>query len=152
MRGGYDDGSGDSDSSDQQHGTFFQTLPTPRLYARLPFFNMMNNGDAFGEVMLRPSTSVTVRTDVHAVRLADKNDLWYSGGGAQNDDLFGFAGTPAQGRHDLAQLVDLSATIAVARQLTLAGYYGHAFGGDVVGATFAGRGADYGFLEMTLRY
>jgi hypothetical protein len=152
LRAGIDRSSGDSDPFDDRHGTFFQILPTARTYAQLPFFNLMNLQDVFASLILRPHALVTLRTDYHWLRVTESQDLWYSGGGAQNDDVFGFAGSPAQGRHDLAQLVDLSATIAVARQLTLAGYYGHAFGGDVVGATFAGRGADYGFLEMTLRY
>jgi hypothetical protein len=29
------------------HNTFFQTLPTPRVFARFPFFNLMNNEDSF---------------------------------------------------------------------------------------------------------
>jgi hypothetical protein len=53
IRGGLDYGSGDSNPNDTTHGTFFQLLPTPRLYARFPFFNLMNSMDAFGEVMLR---------------------------------------------------------------------------------------------------
>jgi hypothetical protein len=82
IRGGLNYGSGDRNASDATHGTFFQLLPTPRLYARFPFFNLMNTSDAFGELMLRPSARVTVRTDVHSVRLAEGNDLWYQGGGA----------------------------------------------------------------------
>ena len=54
FRGGYDYGSGDKNAGDSTHGTFFQVLPTPRVYARFPFFNMMNNRDVFGELQLRP--------------------------------------------------------------------------------------------------
>jgi len=32
--------------SDDQHNTFFQVLPTPRVYARFPFYNLMNNKDS----------------------------------------------------------------------------------------------------------
>ncbi len=71
FRGGYDYGSGDSNPTDRQHGTFFQALPTPRVYARFPFFNMMNTADAFGELILRPASSVTLRADIHALRLAE---------------------------------------------------------------------------------
>jgi hypothetical protein len=66
--------------------------------------------------------------------------------------LFGYAGTPALGNRELAHVVDLSATIAVTSWMTIGGYYGHAFGGDVVGGTFAGEDTDYGFVETTLRY
>jgi hypothetical protein len=75
IRGGFDFGSGDRNSNDGTHGTFFQVLPTPRLYARFPFFNMMNSRDTFGELTLRPSKTVSVRGDIHALRLADANDL-----------------------------------------------------------------------------
>ena len=54
LRAGFDYGSGDRNPNDRTHGTFFQLLPTPRGYARFPFFNLMNIRDVFGEVILRP--------------------------------------------------------------------------------------------------
>ena len=152
LRAGLDRSSGDGDPFDHKHGTFFQLLPTARTYAQLPFFNLMNLQDVFASLILRPHARVTLRTDYHWLRVTESHDLWYSGGGAQNDDLFGYAGAPAHGRHDLAHLVDLTATTTITSQITLAAYYGHAFGGAVVGSTFSGRDADYGFMEMTLRY
>ncbi|MBV8905616.1 MAG: alginate export family protein, partial [Acidobacteriia bacterium] len=38
VRGGFTYGSGDNNPNDNRHGTFFQILPTPRVYARFPFF------------------------------------------------------------------------------------------------------------------
>lgn len=49
IRAGFYDGSGDDNPNDTTHGTFFQVLPTPRPFARFPFFNMMNNRDVFGD-------------------------------------------------------------------------------------------------------
>jgi len=40
----------------------------------------------------------------------------------------------------------------VVAKMIFGGYYGHAFGAGVVGATFEGRDADYGFVEATYRY
>ena len=54
IRGGFTIGSGDGNPNDSTHGTFFQVLPTPRPYARFPFFNMMNTEDRFGALILRP--------------------------------------------------------------------------------------------------
>ena len=82
LRGGYFYGTGDDNPNDRQHGTFFQVLPTPRIYARFPFYNLMNNRDAFAEVILRPHPKWTIRSDAHFLRLSNKNDLWYTGGGA----------------------------------------------------------------------
>lgn len=96
LRGGYNYGSGDSNPNDRRHGTFFQVLPTPRVYARFPFFNMMNTADGFGELIVRPLKDVTLRADVHTLRLADRNDLWYSGGGAFQPGTFGYTGRPSK--------------------------------------------------------
>jgi hypothetical protein len=49
-------------------------------------------------------------------------------------------------------LADISVTVALFDHLTVEGYYGHAFGADVVGQTFPGKDADYGFLELTFNY
>ena len=40
--------------------------------------------DYFGELVLRPHKIVTIRTDVHALRLSESRDLWYGGGGVFN--------------------------------------------------------------------
>jgi hypothetical protein len=152
LRVGLDRSSGDADPFDGDHDTFFQILPTARTYAQLPFFTQMNLRDVFVMLVLQPHERVTMRTDWHWLTLSERNDRWYSGGGASNSDVFGFAGTPANGHRELAHLVDLSLAVDVTRQVTVAGYYGHAFGGGVVAGTFDGRDADYGFVEMTLRY
>src|ERR1039458_151924 len=67
LRGGYFYSSGDNNPNDGTHGTFFAILPTPRVYARFPFFNEMNNRDLFGELMLRPTKALTLRSDVHGL-------------------------------------------------------------------------------------
>jgi hypothetical protein len=58
---GYSYGSGDSDPKDSQHGTFFQLLPTPRQYARFPFYNMMNNEDSSPMSIRRQQRPARVR-------------------------------------------------------------------------------------------
>lgn len=152
LRVGYDRSSGDGDPNDGAHRTFFQLLPTARIYAQLPFYNLMNNADTFAQLLLQPHAQVSVRLDYHWLRLTESKDLWYSGGGAIKDDVFGYTGIPSSGRRELAQLVDASATIMLPSQFTLGLYYGHAFGQGVVRGTFAGAGADYGFAELTYRY
>lgn len=152
LRGGWTRSSGDDDPLDGRHRTFFQLIPTPRTYALFPFYNLMNLDDVFAQLVLQPHRRLLVRLDWHRLRVGEGRDLWYSGGGATNDDVFGYAGAPAAGRRDLAHLVDASVTLELPWNVTVAGYYGHAFGGAVVGATFDGRGADYGFVEATYRY
>src|SRR5204862_4779086 len=106
VRGGFTYGSGDGNSTDGRHQTFFQLLPTPRPYARFPFFNMMNTEDGYGILLLRPHPKVTVSSEFHALRLSDPNDLWYSGGGAFQRWTFGFSGRATSGRRSLGNLYD----------------------------------------------
>ncbi len=152
LRVGLDQSSGDDDPADSDHETFFQLLPTARIYAQLSPSNLMNSQDLFAQLILKPHSRVTVRTDVHHLRVSEPRDLWYAGGGATNDDVFGFAGIPADGRRGLAELVDVSVTVTIRPQLTAYAYYGHAFGQGVVRRTFAGAQADYGYVELTYRY
>jgi hypothetical protein len=153
IRGGFDYGSGDADSTDTTHGTFFQVLPTPRVYARFPFFNMMNTGDAFGELILRPSKTVTLRADVHALRLTDVNDLWYQGGGAFQPLTFGYAGRPSGGHSDLATLADASGDVSLNPHASVGAYFSYAGGQSVTQSIYAGSGgARFGYVELLLRF
>jgi hypothetical protein len=153
IRAGYNYGSGDVNPNDDNHGTFFQVLPTARIYARMPFFNLMDSADAFSELVLRPANRLTLRTDVHALRLADKNDLWYSGGGAFQAGTFGYNGRPSSGRTELAALYDVSADISLNARVALGLYYAYARGQAVAQSIFpAGAGARFGFVEWQLRF
>jgi hypothetical protein len=152
LRGGYDYGSGDGNPNDNTHGTFFQVLPTPRVYARFPFFNMMNNRDVFGELILRPSKALTIRADVHSLTLADRSDLWYSGGGMFQPWTFGYTGRPSNGHSGMATLFDVSADYNVNAHASAGVYFGHAAGKLAVQSTYPnGRNANFGYLEVTLR-
>ncbi len=153
IRGGYNFGSGDKDPNDKTHGTFFQILPTPRIYARNPFFNSMNLGDAFGELILRPGKRWTIRADGHALRLISSNDLWYSGGGAFQPWTFGFAGRPSANQHGLATLLDASVDFNVNAHVALSGYLGHAAGGPVIETIYPkGQNGNFGYLEFTWKF
>jgi alginate export protein len=152
FRGGWNYGSGDGDAADARHGTFFQLLPTPRVYARLPFFNMMNTSDVFGEALVRPTKSVTLRGDVHVLHLADAADLWYQGGGAFQPSTFGYAGRPSSGNASLATLTDISADVAVSPRLTLSGYFGYAAGRPVTDALYGGGSSRLAYLEVLVKF
>jgi hypothetical protein len=153
LRGGYNYGSGDRNATDSTHGTFFQVMSTPRVYARFPFFNMMNNRDVFGELELRPSPKVTIRSDIHSLRLANRNDLWYSGGGVYQPWTFGYTGRPSNGQSGLATLYDISADYNASAHLTLGAYYAHAAGKLVIEAIYPqGKNGNFAYLEMMLRF
>jgi hypothetical protein len=153
LRGGFSWTSGDSDPGDQTHGTFFQILPTPRPYARFPFFNMMNNQDFFGMLLLRPHSKVTVRSEAHGLRLTNGRDLWYSGGGAYQPWSFGFQGRTASGNRGLATLYDTSLEVNASKHAVFTAYVGHAVGHSVAASIYPhGKNATFGYLEMLLKF
>jgi hypothetical protein len=152
IRGGYMYATGDGDTTDDIHGTFFQVLPTPRVYARLPFFNLMNTRDTFGELILRPLPKLTMRADAHALRLSDAHDLWYQGGGAFEPETFGYAGRPSGGSTRLAALYDASGDYVFSPRLTISGYYGYAAGGAVPFAIYSDGQGQFGYGEATVRF
>jgi Alginate export len=153
IRGGYYYSSGDGNPSDGTHGTFFAILPTPRIYARFPFFNSMNNTDLFAEVMLRPTKKLVIRSDVHGLWLSNKNDLWYTGGGAFQPWTFGFSGRPSNGATSLATLYDISGDYKWKHGVSVGLYFGYAVGGEVIKKIYP-LNADgaLGFTELNYRF
>jgi hypothetical protein len=153
LRGGYYYSSGDGNANDGTHGTFFAILPTPRLYARFPFFNSMNNTDGFAEVQLRPSKAFTVRSDVHGLWLSNKNDLWYTGGGAFQPWTFGFSGRPSHGSGYLATLYDISGDYKWKHGVSFGLYFGYAEGGEVIKKIYpVNANGALGFTEVNYKF
>jgi hypothetical protein len=155
VRIGYGRSSGDDDPNDNDHNTFFQILPTARLYSFTTFYNLMNNEDAFVQLILRPTAGVVWRTDFHNIRLTEARDLWYQGPGATlstRDIGFGFAGRPAFGERNLFRVLETSLTYAWSPHLECTVYYAHVFGDAVVRKIFAGDQADFGYVELLLKF
>lgn len=151
LRIGYTSTSGDDDATDDKHATFFQLLPTPRWYARFPFYNMMNIRDLFVSLTLRPSARITFRTEVHDLALSEANDLWYAGGGAFEEGTFGYAGRPAGGASRLATTYDLSGDFRVNNWLSVNAYIAFARGNAVMQNIYADDNASLKYLEVELR-
>jgi hypothetical protein len=153
VRGGYYWGSGDGNPNDNKHETFFSLLPTPRPYARFPFFNMMNNRDIFGSLILRPHAKVTVSSEFHSLRLSDSNDLWYSGGGVFQPWTFGYSGRATSGRGSLGNLYDTSLEYRPNRKLILTGYIGYTQGLAAIKQIYPkGKDGRFGYLELLYRF
>jgi hypothetical protein len=155
LRAGYFIGSGDDDPTDTRHETFYQMLPTARLYAYFPLYNLMNIEDTFAQIIARPSGKLTLRSDWHLLRLAEREDRWYSGAGATQEEgtIFGYAGRSSNGKDDLGQLVDTTLTYTLNPNVSLVTYYGHFFGGDVIEQIYAsGDEADLGYVELLLKF
>ena len=153
LRGGWWRSSGDNNPSDNTHNTFFQMLPTPRLYARLPFYNLMNSTDDFVQVMDTPIKRVALRADLHWLQLTSAQDLWYQGGGAFDNKVFGYVGRPANGHSSFASVPDISADWQATRTLALNFYYAYAQGKSVVAAIYpADHNMNYGYVELVYHW
>lgn len=152
VRGGVFVSSGDDDPADGAHETFFQVLPTPRVYARFPFYNAMNSTDAFVQFSIKPSAKTTLTSELHLLALTEERDLWYAGGGAFEKKSFGFAGRPSNGNDDLARVIDLSFDYALNAKTTLTLYGAVANGGDVIERIFNDSGASLLYVEVMRRF
>lgn len=153
IRAGYFRSTGDGDPTDTTHGTFFQALPTPRIYARTPFFNLMNNEDSFVQLRLKPHAKLALRTDAHYLRLSSKRDLWFVGGGAFQKQTFGFVGRAVNNTKTLGTFVDVSADLTITPTTVMTFYLAGVRGGDVTETIYpAGKNLRFAYLELTKRF
>ncbi len=153
LRGGFWRATGDNHPTDNQHNTFSQLLPTPRAYARFPFFNLQNSSDQFVQIVDSPSKKLDIRSDLHFLQLTSAADLWYQGGGAYDNKVFGYTGRPSGGHGSFATLYDISSDYALTPLFNLNLYYAHSFGKSVVAFDYpAGHSADFGYLELVYRF
>jgi hypothetical protein len=153
LRVGYFSGSGDADPLDGDHETFFQILPTPRIYARLPAYNLMNNVDTFAQVFLEPGDRWSIRADYHRIELDEGADLWYSGGGAFNKSAFGYVGRPGFGRDGLMDVVDLSVAYSFSKRYAATLYVSRASGAEWIDVIYPqGNDASFYYLELEAKF
>ena len=152
FRIGFFRGSGDGDPADGGHDTFFQVLPTPRPYARFPFYDFSNTTEVFATAALHPYPVATIRAGARRVRLSESADLWYVGGGAFEDETFGYTGRPGGGDRGLATIFDLSLTVAPAKWVSVELYGALAPEGDVIRSIYADGGTGgLAYLQVELR-
>jgi hypothetical protein len=145
--------SGDSNAADDDHETFFQLLPTPRIYARMPFYNAMNSEDLFIEGSVAATSKLSVTAAYHRLGLTDEADLWYSGGGAFEKRSFGYAGRTSRNFDELADLIDVNLSYAVTPTLNVSLYAASASGGEVIDAIYpTDDSAKLVFVEVTKRF
>ncbi len=153
LRGGWFRSTGDANNTDGKHNTFFAVLPTPRQYARFPFFNSMNSTDTFVQVIDNPTKKLELRSDLHFLKLTSGTDLWYQGGGPFDNKAFGVTGRPGNGHNSFASLVDISSDYSLTPTLAVNAYYAHSYGKTVVKQIYPyGTQANFGYLELVYKF
>ena len=152
LRGGMLRTTGDNNNTDGTHNTFFQVLPTPRVYNRFPYSNMMNSKDEFVMLIDKPSAKMDVRADLHFLQLTAPTDFWYGGGGAFDNKVFGFMGRPGNNHGSFSSLADVQMDYAINKQVSFTAYYAKSFGKTVVTTIYpTTHNAQYGYFELNYK-
>ncbi|MGB4784977.1 MAG: hypothetical protein WAQ77_09675, partial [Candidatus Acidiferrum sp.] len=122
-------------------------------YARFPFYNMENNEDFYGTAVFRFPRALSVRSELHALRLANAQDLWYAGGGAFQPHTFGYTGRANGGNRSLANVWDISLDCPLRYGFSITTYYAHAWGKSVITSIYpTGTNAQFGYLETNFHF
>jgi len=152
LRVGFDHASGDDDSTDGEHGTFFPMLPTMRRYSMTTANSTMNLDDFFMLGVIRPTPALNLRIDWHRLWLADAADRWYAGSGAtlSAGGNFGYVSRPSNGSTDFGTSFELSAAYTFNKYWSLNGFAGRIWGGPVVTGTFAGDSLWFVYVENVI--
>jgi hypothetical protein len=154
MRAGVLRASGDTNPSDNRHGTFFPMLPTVRKYGLSATYSPMNLNDRFVEVTLVPHERARVSASARSLSLATAADGWYAGSGAteRQGRIFDYTLRPSRGATGLGIVTEGSVDVRLTAHWSLNGYLGHIRGGDVVRRIFAGDRLLFGYVEQVLRF
>ena len=153
LRSGLSLSSGDGNPGDTKHNSFFQVMPTPRPFARFPFFNMMNNQDIYAGITVKPHARLSLSSEFHSLSLRNRNDLWYAGGGVFQPWTFGYQGRATSGAKSLANLYDVGTDIKINPVTSLNLYYGRAQGLAAIAAIYPkGQSGNLGYVELLFRF
>ncbi len=102
---------------------------------------------------LRPHPKLILKSEVHGLRLANRNDLWYIGGGAFQPWSFGYQARTTGGAKGLANLYDVSGDITMNAHFAFTLYYGYAQGRSVTQAIYPrGKDGHLGYLELNYKF
>jgi hypothetical protein len=154
LRVGVSRASGDADSADGRHETFFPMLPTTRPSSLAATFAPMNLQETFAEARLAPARRLALAASVRRLALVEAADLWYSGTGATalRGTYAGYSGRRVFGENSLGTLFDFGATIPVSTHWKLTGAFSAMRAGRAVGQLFAGRQLRVVSVESVLHF
>jgi hypothetical protein len=154
VRLGFLHASGDRDSSDGRHETFFQMLPSIERYSKSTTYALMNLRDTFVELSLQPHERVALGGELHRLSLAEPADRWYYGSGATSREapFFGFTTHLSGGGTRLGTIAELTADVSLKRVWSMKAYLGWMKGGEVVRRSFTGDRLVFFFLENVLAF
>jgi hypothetical protein len=145
---------GDVNPNDTRHGTFVQPIPTEHWYARIPFYTLQNSEDFSGQLLLHPATKLWLHSEVHKVKLAERNDLWYQGDGPFQPDTFGYTGhpVPATSGGGLANYLDTNVEYRWTDRFKTNFYIGALSGKGIITTRPHGTKMGFAYAEFLYRF
>ncbi len=144
----YSYGSGDSDATDGDIGSFQNLYPTNHPhYGYMDIFSWSNMHDAVLHLSAKPTAKLTVGIDCHAFWLANTADTWRRANARTtvrdaNAAAGNYAGTE----------LDALATYAACANFNITCGYSHFFAGDYLRDTGAGSDADFVYVMTTVKF
>jgi hypothetical protein len=160
----YAHGSGDSNPTNNTHGTFENLFPTNhKFYGYMDFVSLQNIHDVRGIFQLKPHPRLSVAVEGHGFWLADGNDNFYNvGGGPRGGAAYqapaaqgtGYGINPTYSSFVGTEL-DIIAGYALTRFAQIEVGYGHFFRGDYIKSSLAlvgSKDADYVYVQGTLTF
>jgi len=158
LRAGIAYASGDGDPGDSDNGTFFNMVPTNhKWYGYTDSFAFMNLINPNFQLLLTPHEKLRFQADGNLFYLASDDEVWISGSGPFNDDVFGYAfRSPLQGKkieRNLGGEIGFSLSFKPVNFLSFdIGYY-HLVGGKGVRVVFDGEDKlDWFYAQTTVSF
>jgi hypothetical protein len=140
----YNYATGDKNPTDGKRGTFDQLYPTG--HDKLGFGDQVGWRNAHNlqvAAQIKPNAKLTFTPRYHWLWLAQSRDALYAANGAAVvRDTTGAAGT------NIGTELDLTATYAATKQMSLAFGYAHLFPGSFLKKTTQGNGYDFPFVMV----
>jgi hypothetical protein len=160
LRVGVNIASGDRSSTDGDHQSFFNMLPTNHLYYgfadQFAFSNLVNY---FAQLKLSPLPKTGLNLFLHHFTLLTDDDSQYRGTGAFNRNAFGYPGRASGGHRGLGTEVDVVLTYKLHERVSLlAGYSfmeGHGLFNDPLtkaGATGNDDDTRFAYFQVSAKY
>ncbi len=154
LRLGVNAASGDRNRGDNDHGTFYNLLPTNHLYyGYADQFAFQNLVDLLAQLKLKPHKKVGIEFTVHHFWLTTSDDFRYFGSGAFNKGSLGYGRPTTRGSRDLGTELDLTVSYALHRHVSLLGGYAHHFGTKAMQtAPSTAENTEWAFMQVVLKY
>jgi hypothetical protein len=140
IRGGVAYASGDGNLDDDEHGTFFNMIPTNHKFYGYQDLNALQNlTNFYGQFRLQPHSQLGLSLHGHFFRLSDSADAWYGGSGPANNQGFGYVSRRPPGGFmggNIGAELDFTVTWRPRRMLGLQFGASYFSGSDVARAVF----------------